>query len=134
LTAITYLSSEELPPSPGYTQVLSAQGTRTVYVSGQVAVDAQGALVGEGDLRAQTEQVFANLQTALAAAQASFVDVVKLTTFVVNLTPEALATVREVRKRYLDAERLPTSTLVGVTVLANPAWLIEIEAIAVLEQ
>jgi enamine deaminase RidA (YjgF/YER057c/UK114 family) len=134
LTAITYLSSEELPPSPGYTQVLSAQGTRTVYVSGQVAVDAQGALVGEGDLRAQTEQVFANLQTALAAAQASFADVVKLTTFVVNLTPEALATVREVRKRYLDAERLPTSTLVGVTVLANPAWLIEIEAIAVLEQ
>jgi enamine deaminase RidA (YjgF/YER057c/UK114 family) len=134
LTAITYLSSEELPPSPGYTQVLSAQGTRTVYVSGQVAVDVQGALVGAGDLRAQTEQVFANLQTALAAAQASFADVVKLTTFVVNLTPEALAMVREVRKRYLDAERLPTSTLVGVTVLANPAWLIEIEAIAVLEQ
>jgi enamine deaminase RidA (YjgF/YER057c/UK114 family) len=110
--------------------VATAGGT-TVYVSGQLGVDAQGRLVAPGDLRTQTEHTFRNLECALAAAGATMADVVKLTTFVVNLTPEAVHIIREARKPFLPAAHPPASTLVGVTALVAPEYLIEIEAIAV---
>ena len=89
----------------------------------------------DGDVRkvtvAQTEQVMENLSTALAAAGATFDDVAKITTFVVDYTPEMRSVIGEVRGRYLPADNPPASTLVGVSALAGPEWLIEIEAIAV---
>lgn len=121
-----------LAPPVGYSHVVAARGGTTVYVSGQVALDAEGHVVGEGDLRAQTEQVFANLRAALAAAGATPRDIAKLTTFVVNFRPEHRAVIREVRSRFFAPDTPPpASTLVGVQALVVPELLIEVEAIAV---
>jgi enamine deaminase RidA (YjgF/YER057c/UK114 family) len=89
-------------------------------------------VVGKGDLRAQVERVFENLNACLAAAGATFRDVVKITYFVVGLKPEYVPHIREVRKKYLDPDHPPASTLVGVAALVVPEWLIEIELVAVL--
>ena len=114
----------------GYTHVVSTRGQRTIYVSGQVAMDRSGNLVGAGDLRAQASQVFENLKNALAAAGAGFPDIVKMTMFLVNYKPELRAIIREVRGQYISGNP-PASTLVGVHALAAEGWLIEIEAVAV---
>jgi enamine deaminase RidA (YjgF/YER057c/UK114 family) len=116
----------------GYTHVVSAPGGRIVFVSGQVAADASGQVVGEGDLARQADQVFENLKTCLAAAGATFADVTKLTTYVVNYKPEDRPIIVAARQRHLPAENPPASTLVGVQALAAPAYLLEIEAVAVL--
>jgi enamine deaminase RidA (YjgF/YER057c/UK114 family) len=118
----------------GYTHVVSASGGRTVYIAGQVALNVQGEVVGKGDLRAQARQVFENLRIALAGAGATFKDVVKWNTYVVGLKPEDLAALREVRGEFLKDVTPPASTLVSVQGLANPDFLIEIEAIAVVDQ
>jgi enamine deaminase RidA (YjgF/YER057c/UK114 family) len=114
----------------GYTHVVEAAPRRTIYISGQVAFDQAGNLVGANDLKAQTGQVFENLQAALESAGASFDQVAKITIFMVDASQ--IQTYRDVRDRYLK-DRLPASTLVQVVRLARPEWLIEIEAIAVVE-
>ena len=131
MTEIEHIRPAGLMNNPAYTHVVSVRGARTVYISGQVAMDTDGELVGAGDLAAQTEQVMENLGVALSAAGASFEDVVKITTFVVGYQPEHRAVISGVRTRYLLAENPPASTLVGVAALAAPGWLIEIEAVAV---
>jgi enamine deaminase RidA (YjgF/YER057c/UK114 family) len=128
-----FIQPDGLSKPPTYTHVVIAQGGRTVFLSGQVAANAKGEVVGKGDLRAQTTQVMENLKTALAAAGATFADVVKSNTYVVNLKPEDLPVVREVRGKYFAGAHPPASTLVGVTALASPDYLIEIEAIAVVK-
>ncbi|HEY7513128.1 MAG TPA: RidA family protein [Vicinamibacteria bacterium] len=117
----------------GYTHVVSASGGRTVYVAGQVSLDAKGELVGKGDLRAQARQVFENLRLALAGAGATFGDVVKWNTYVVNFKAEDLPVLRESRAELLKDVTPPASTLVGVQALANPDFLIEVEAVAVVD-
>jgi 2-iminobutanoate/2-iminopropanoate deaminase len=112
----------------GYSHIVSATGGRTIYISGQVAFDAKGQLVGKGDLAAQTRQVFANLETALTAAGATFNDVVKTNYYMLDASQ--VQAVREIRSKYFTKE-LPASTLVEVRRLANPDFLIEIEVIAV---
>jgi enamine deaminase RidA (YjgF/YER057c/UK114 family) len=124
-----YLNPETLSKPTGYTHVVEARGSRNVYISGQVAFDAQGQIVGIGDLEAQTEQVFRNLQAALTAAGATFADVVKMTYYLLDM--RQIGVVRTVRERYLPDLR-PASTAVGVNGLAHPDFLVEIEAIAVL--
>jgi enamine deaminase RidA (YjgF/YER057c/UK114 family) len=114
--------------------VVAATGGKTVYVSGQVGVNERGEVVGKGDLRAQTEQTFKNLQHALAAVGAGFRDVVKTNLYVVGLKPEHVPILREVRSRYVSAEHPPASTLVGVSALVGADWLIEIEAVAVIAE
>jgi enamine deaminase RidA (YjgF/YER057c/UK114 family) len=114
----------------GYTQVVTASGGTTVYISGQVSANAKGEVVGKGDLKAQTAQVFENLKIALAAAGAAPKDVVKITMFAVNFKTEDIPAIRDVRNAFFAGVEPPASTLVGVTALANPDWLIEIEAIA----
>ena len=126
-----FLNPPGLAPTNGWTQVVSSTGGKTVYVSGQVSVDERGQVVGKGDLGAQAEQTFANLEIALKAAGASFRDVVKMNLYVVGLTPELVPLVREVRARYVDRENPPASTLVGVSALVGADWLIEIEVVAV---
>lgn len=115
----------------GYSHVVSAKGGRTIYVSGQVAFDAQGQIVGRGDLAAQTRQVFANLEIALKAAGATFDDVVKTNYYMLDASQ--VQAVRDIRAKYFT-KGLPASTLVEVRRLANPDWLIEIEAVAVVPE
>lgn len=127
-----FINPPDLNPPVGFSHVAVATPGRTVYVSGQVSVDATGQVVGKGDFRTQVERTFENLGTALAAAGATFADVVKVTYFVVGLTPEHIPVVREVRRKLLNADHPPASTLVGVSALVVPEWLIEIEVVAVL--
>ena len=129
----TYPTSSELSTPRGYSHVVSATAGRTVYVAGQIALDKDGSVVGKGDLRAQTTQVLENVKHALAAGGATFADIVKQNTYIVNLKPEDLPIIREVRAQYFPAENPPASTLVGVTALAGPDFLIEVEVIAVVE-
>ena len=111
--------------------MVSVAGGRTVYISGQISANAKGEVVGRGDIKAQTAQVFENLRIALAAAGAGPKDVVKINMFVVNLKADDLPGVREIRNLFFENLEPPASTLVGVTALAGPDWLLEIEAIAV---
>lgn len=122
-----------LSPPTGYTHVTVVPAGRQVHISGQVALNAMGELVGKGDLAAQTDQVFVNLKAALASVGADFSKVFKMVTYVVDLTPDKLPDVRGVRRRHLGDGPYPASTLVGVTALVNPDFLIEIEVIASLD-
>lgn len=115
----------------GYTHVVSVAGGRTVYISGQISANAKGEVVGKADMKAQATQVFENLRIALTAAGASPKDVVKINMFVVDLRNEHLPAIRGVRDAFFANLEPPASTLVGVTALAGPDWLLEIEAIAV---
>ncbi len=128
-----FLNPTSLNPPNGFSHVVTATSGKTVYVSGQVSVNEKAEVVGKGDFRAQVEHTFENLKTALAAAGATFRDVVKVTYFVVDLKPEHVPVVREVRRKYLDPDRPPASTLVGVPALAAPDWLIEVEVVAVID-
>ena len=126
-----YLKPKGLSINPAYSHVAVASGTRTIYIAGQVAIDEKGAVVGAGDIGAQTEQVMRNLGKCLEAAGASFEHVVKITTYVVNYKPELRAAIGKARSSFFGDRPPPASTLVGVSALAAPEWLIEIEAIAV---
>jgi enamine deaminase RidA (YjgF/YER057c/UK114 family) len=126
-----FLNPKGLCPTFGWTHVVTSTGGRTIYVSGQVAVNERGEVVGKGDLRKQTQQAFENIKIALAAAGATFRDVVKTNLYVVGLRPEHVPILREVRSQYVSAEHPPASTLVGVSSLVGADWLIEIEAVAV---
>jgi enamine deaminase RidA (YjgF/YER057c/UK114 family) len=127
---IEHLNPTALSRPTGYSHVAVVTSGRQVHVSGQVALDASGAVVGKGDLAAQTEQVYANLAAALAAAGASLGDVFKVVIYVVGLTAERAATVRTVRSKHLGDGPYPASTMVGVTALVHPDLLLEIEVIA----
>jgi enamine deaminase RidA (YjgF/YER057c/UK114 family) len=129
-----FINPKGLAAPHGYTHVITTKPGKMVFISGQVAMDAQGHLVGKDDLRAQTKQVFENLKTALAAAGATFDDVVKITWYVKGYTPKDLGVLREVRDSYVKKEAPPTSTLVGVTSLFQEDYLLEVDAIAVIPQ
>lgn len=128
LARTRFINPPTLATPPGYTQVVEASGGRTIYISGQVALDAAGHVVGAGDVRAQAAQVFANLQAALEAAGATFAHVVKLNVYLLDVA--ALPLLREVRERYINIQAPPASTLVEVRRLAREEFLVEVEAIA----
>jgi reactive intermediate/imine deaminase len=98
-----------------------------LFVSGQVAFDAQGNLVGEGDMSHQTEQVFENLKAILEANRGGFDNVIKLSTFMTDIG--LLTEMAEVRRRYVS-DPPPASTTVEVAGLFRPEALIEVEAVA----
>ncbi len=127
---VRFINPSTLAKPPGYTHVVEVTSGRTIYIAGQVALDASGNIVGKGDFRAQTEQVFTNLRTALESVGGTFKDVIKLNMYVTDMTQ--LPALREVRNRYVNTETPPASTLVGVRRLAREEFLIEIEAVAVL--
>jgi enamine deaminase RidA (YjgF/YER057c/UK114 family) len=131
MAAITrFINPEGLSRPPTYTQVVEVVAPgRTIYVAGQLGTDRDGKLVG-GDFRAQTEQVFKNLQTALTSVGASCADIVKLNSYLADIAH--LPILREVRARYLDAAALPASTTLAVTGFAREGALLEVEAVAVL--
>jgi len=130
---VDYLNPKEIFEPRFFTHTVAASGVQElVYVSGQVSYDAKGAVVGKGDIRAQSEQVFESVTRNLKAAGASWGDVIKMNGYMVGMTPEAVTAYREVRMRYLDAKRMPASTLVGVERLVHDDLLLEVEVIAAL--
>ncbi|MEU7472732.1 RidA family protein [Streptomyces sp. NPDC044984] len=115
-------------PAAQYTHVVTGTG-RFVAVSGQVALDEDGEVVGEGDAGAQARQVFENLRRCLAAAGATFDDVVKLTFFVTDMAH--MPAIRAARAEHIPDDRLPAASAVQVAGLVRPEFLMEIEAFAV---
>jgi reactive intermediate/imine deaminase len=126
---VTLINPPSLPRVPGYSQIATVAAGDLVFIAGQVSLDASGAIVGAGDFAAQTTQTFQNLMAALAAAGTSATGLIKLTSFVTDMSQ--LATFRTVRDQFLDPAHLPASTLVQVSRLFREEFLIEVEAIAV---
>lgn len=127
--AVRFIKSENLPPSPGYSQAVEIRRGRIIYIAGQVALDRSGKVVGEGDIRAQAQQTFENLRAALEASDATFENVVKLNYYFSDITQ--LAVVREVRDKFINTANPPASTAVEVKRLFREPFLIEVEAVAV---
>jgi enamine deaminase RidA (YjgF/YER057c/UK114 family) len=134
--AITLVNPSGLPQIDAYRQVSVATGSKLVFIAGQVAWDADGVTVGEGDLAAQVERCYLNIGTALAGAGGSFDNVAKLTVYVVDWTPDKmpqfLAGVSRAAAK-LGVTPVPPATLIGVATLDVPDHLVEVEATAVID-
>lgn len=123
------LEKEYIGPNAGFSQVVKVETTETItlYISGQIGIGS--------NLEEQSIAAFKNLEELLYRCQATFKDVVKMNTYIVNFNPEIdLPIFRKVRASFLGDSDFPASTLVGVPVLGNREWLIEIEAIAVISK
>lgn len=122
-------------PTAGYSQVAEVTSGKTVYIAGQIALDAAGNLVGKDDFHAQVKQIFENLRAAVEAAGGNFHDVVKINYYCAeSVDPAQIVAVRDVRDTYVDTANPPASTFVFVKRLVRPEWMIEIEAVAVVKQ
>jgi enamine deaminase RidA (YjgF/YER057c/UK114 family) len=130
-----YINPAALFPSTehGFSQAVAATGKRTVYVSGQTAWDARKQLVGGTDLAAQARQAFRNVRTVVEAAGGSLTDVVSLRLYIVDYRPEKAAAVGQALREAFTGPAKPAATWIGVASLADPGFLIEIEAVAVVE-
>ena len=113
-----------------YSSGVEAPVGRTIYVSGQVSLDAEGNVVGEGDVRLQTETVLEHVKTVLEEAGGGMEDIVKVTVFITDMG--LYDEIHEVRRRYFE-EPYPASSMVEVSALVDPRLQIEIEAVAVIE-
>jgi enamine deaminase RidA (YjgF/YER057c/UK114 family) len=130
-----FFSPATLPPPVGYSHIAKVNKGTMIYLAGQVSSDASGKLVGEGDFEAQAEQVFKNLKLAVEAAGGAMADIVKMNIYLVaEVGQDEVPKLRAIRDRYVNKEKPPASTLVVVTRLARPGWLVEIEAVAALDQ
>lgn len=125
---VRLINPDTIHAPTGYSHVAEVSGGKIVFIAGQVAVDKAGNTVGIGDMRAQAEQVFQNLKAAVEAVGGTLDSLVKITAFVVDMSQ--LGAVREARSKYFGDDP-PASTALGVTALARPEFLIEIEGIAV---
>lgn len=133
---VTLVNPDGLPKPDVYRQVAVAEGSKLVFLAGQVARDADGQPVGEGDFAAQVEQAYLNIGTALAGVGGSFDDVAKLTIYVVDWGPEKYPLLGEGVSRAaakLGVDPVKPITLLGVSTLGEPDLMVEVEAIAVLE-
>ena len=127
-------SPATLPPPVGYSHIAKVNKGTLIYLAGQVSSDASGKLVGEGNFEAQAEQVFRNVKIAVEAAGGTMADIVKMNIYLVaEVSQDEVPKMRAVRDRYVNKEKPPASTLVVVSRLARPDWLLEIEAIAALD-
>jgi enamine deaminase RidA (YjgF/YER057c/UK114 family) len=134
--AIELVNPEGMPEVDLYRQVSVATGSKLIFMAGQVAWGADGRTVGVGDLAAQVEQCYLNVATALAGVGASFDNVVKLTVYVVDLTPDKMPLFLDGLARAcakMGVTPVPPLTGVGVAALAAPDLLVEVEAIAVMD-
>jgi enamine deaminase RidA (YjgF/YER057c/UK114 family) len=130
--AIEIIQPEGLDNPATYSHLIVATGSRMAFIAGQMSDDPDGNLVGSGDLEAQAQQVFDNLGRALAAAGARPDQVTKITIYVVGHRREYLPLIERAR-RTLFGDHKPTDVLLGVETLAAPGYLIEVDAIAVLD-
>jgi len=125
------LNPPTLSSPKGYTHVVTVSGGRTIYISGEVAIDKEGKVVGVGDLTAQSRQVFENIKAALTAANATMADVVKINLYLLDATQ--VNKFRDVRNEYFPSDP-PASTAVEVRALLRPEALLEVDAIAVVPE
>lgn len=130
---VEYINPDRLHKNPAFTQVISVSGpVKTIYVGGQDAVDAQGIIVGKGDLKAQTVQVLANLREALAAAGAGPEHIIKWNMYLVQ--GQSLQEGFQAFQQFWGLRpNPPTITMAYVSGLANPDFLIEMDAVAVVQ-
>jgi enamine deaminase RidA (YjgF/YER057c/UK114 family) len=131
---VSHIDPDTLPKNPAFTNVVTVSGpAKTVFIGGQDAVDANGAIVGKGDFKAQVEQIFHNLQAALAAAGAKLEHIIKWNIYVVQ--GQKFQDGLEVFQRFWDKRKKPPAiTVVIVVGLANPEFLAEMDAIAVIPE
>jgi enamine deaminase RidA (YjgF/YER057c/UK114 family) len=129
---VEYINPGTLPRAIGYSHSVKVTGGALIFVSGQIPLNHQGELVGAGDLRKQSEQVFENIRAVLKESGATMSHLIKLTYYVVNLQLSDSLMLRELRESFLDQTHPPVSTMVGVMSLFDPRWLIEIEAVALI--
>lgn len=113
----------------GYSHLARVKTGTPVFIAGQVALDTSGHLVGPGDFRAQAQQVFENLKSAVEAAGGSFSNIIKLNVYVIDRSD--LPHYREIRDQFIDVGNPPASTAVQVAALFRPEFMIEVEAVAV---
>jgi len=132
--AAQYLNPDTLAKNPAFTQAIVVTGaTKTIFVGGQDAVAVAGTIIGKGDIKAQVEQVMHNLQAALAAAGASIEHVIKWNIYVVHGQP--LQPAFEVFQRVWGRRPNPPAiTMLYVAGLANPDFLVELDAVAVMPE
>jgi enamine deaminase RidA (YjgF/YER057c/UK114 family) len=122
-------------PTAGYSHVAEVTGGKIVYIAGQVAIDRAGNLVGKDDFRAQVQQVFENLKAAVEAAGGNSHSIIKLNYYCAeSVDPAQVPIVREIRDKYVNTANPPTSTFVVVKRLVRPEWLIEVDAVAVVNK
>jgi len=117
----------------GFSQIVTAQAGKTVYISGQTTWDAEKRIVGGKNLGEQARQALRNIRTAVEAAGGTLTDVVSVRIYVVNYKPEDAGPIGEAFREFFPGDRLPASTLIGVSSLAVGDFLIEVEAMAVVE-
>jgi enamine deaminase RidA (YjgF/YER057c/UK114 family) len=133
------MSKEHLRPdtvheTPGYSHVVKVTGGTTLYLAGQVGWDMDRNVVGEkGDYRAQTRQALENIKAILEAVGGSMSDIVKMTLYVVNYSPDIRSQIVEPVWAALNVEKPPATTLIGVASLAQPDLLIELDVIAAID-
>lgn len=125
-----FITPQGMMAPTGYSYAVKKSGT-PVFIAGQVALDGTGRLVGEGDAAAQTEQVFQNLRTVVQACGGTMDDIVKITIYTVDAAhrPAIVAA----RQRHFKEGQYPASTYIVITALALPQFLVEIEAVAMIE-
>ena len=117
----------------GFSQIVAASGRKTIYISGQTAWDTDKQIIGGRDLGQQARQALRNVQTAIEAAGGTLADIVALRIYIVNYSPDQAETVGGALREFFPEESRPASTWIGVSTLAVPDFLIEIEATAVQE-
>ena len=128
---VKYINPDELHKNPAFTQVVTTEGnTRTIYVGGQNSISSTGEIVGKGDIRRQAEQVFKNIEVALSSSGAGLENLIKWNVYVVQGQPiqPALEVFQHV---WGNRPNPPLVTVLFVAALANPDFLLEIEAIAI---
>lgn len=131
---VKYINPESLPKNPAFTNVVTVTGpAKTIYIGGQDAVDASGAIVGKGDLKAQTEQILKNIKAALAASGAQPQHVIKWNIYVLQgqSVQEGYAAFQSV---WGNPPNPPVITVVFVAGLGHPDFLAEIDAVAVVPE
>jgi len=130
--AIDFIKSQDMPPANGYSHVVKVQTCETVYLSGQVPMDAAGNIVGENSMEEQAIQVFENIKQGLEAAGLTFDSVVKLVFYLTDISK--MAEVRSVRDQYINTLEPPVSSAVEVSKLIHDNFMIEVEATAVVTE
>jgi 2-iminobutanoate/2-iminopropanoate deaminase len=124
-----YLNPETMSRPTGYSQVVKVGNT--VYIAGQVSAGPDGSVVGKGDAEAQARQIWRNIEAAVKSVGGTLQNVVKTTTYITNI--QHAAGVRKVREELFQGANPPTSTLLVISGLASPDYMVEIEAIAVVD-
>lgn len=131
-----YLTLKFLPDWRDYFSqivVVEKNGIKNIYLSGQVEVDCQKNLVGNGELPDQLQQTFKNIQTALQSVKGTIESIVKMNIYIVNYHPENAEIIREAMHQYFNPDKLPAMSLIGVQALAEPRFFVEIDAEAIVD-